>query len=420
MTQQTEIVIVGGGIWGLSTAYHLAKFGGKHIRLLERNSEIAEETTPQAAGLVGQIRSSATMLRAIQYALELFSQFPAETGHHPGFRQTGSLMVALTPERMEAYARQIERSRQNGIAADFVSHAEMARLAPALDVSKVEGGYFVPNDGYVGPRQCAHAYAAAARDLGVQIELETSVTGFRLHDGQLLGVETESGFIESNQVVITAGPWGGILAKKVGATAAMQPIRHQRARTVQLPGIPPHHPAVRVTDVSCYLRPEKGGYLYGFFEPNPHSIDLEEMPDDYRTRDIEPPVAVMAEAQRRLTPIFPVLKDLEIAEYRRGITTFAPDGSYLIGPVPGIDGVFLATGCAALGIAGSAAVGRWLAKWVINGTPGEDLADFAPERFGAHAADREWLQRESEQFYASYYGIRTETSHISRSSNDKR
>ena len=408
MAQQAEILIVGGGIWGLSTAYHLAKFGQKDVLVLERNAEIAAETTPQAAGLVGQIRPSVTMLHAIRYALGLFSQFPKETGHDAGLRQTGSLMVALTPERMDAYARQIERSHLNGIEAEFVSHAEMARLAPALDVTKIEGGYFVPNDGYVDPQQCARAYAAAANDLGVQIQLNTSVTGFRQRNGEVLGVETTNGFIASNHVVITAGPWGAGLAKVVGATAAVQPIRHQRARTVPTPGIPDHHPAVRVTDVSCYLRPDKGGYLYGFFEPTPVSINLEAMPPDFRTGDIEPPVEVMAEAQRRLAPTFPILKDLEIAEYRRGMTTFAPDGAYLIGPVPDVDRLYLATGCAALGIAGSAAVGRWLAKWVIDGDPGEDLAIFSHKRFGAQAADQEWLRRESEQFYANYYGIRSE------------
>ena len=408
MAQQTEVLIIGGGIWGLSTAYHLAKLGQKDILVLERNDEIAAETTPQAAGLVGQIRSSVTMLQAIRYALELFSQFPKETGHDPGLRQTGSLMVALTPERMDAYARQIERSHLNGIEADFISHAEMARLAPALDVTKVEGGYFVPNDGYVDPQQCALAYAAAAKDLGVQIQLNTPVTGFQQRNGEILGIETENGFIASNHVVITAGPWGAGLAKEVGTTTAAQPIRHQRARTVSSPGIPDHHPAVRVTDVSCYLRPDKGGYLYGFFEPTPVSIDLEAMPTDFRTGDIEPPVEVMAEAQRRLAPTFPILKDLEIAEYRRGITTFAPDGAYLIGPVPGIDRLYLATGCAALGIAGSPAIGRWLARWIIDGDPGEELAVFSHQRFGDQATDQEWLRRESEQFYANYYGIRSE------------
>ena len=407
-TQQTEVVIVGGGIWGLSTAYHLAKFGQKGILVLERNEEIAIETTPQAAGLVGQIRSSSTMMHAVQYALNLFSKIPEETGYDTGLCQTGSLMVALTPERMEVYTRQIEKSRLNGIDADFVSHTEMSRLAPAMDVSKTEGGYFVPNDGYVNPQQCAFAYAAAAKDLGVQILLNSAVTGFRYHNGEILGVETDTGFIASNFVVITAGPWGGELCKKFGETTAAQPIRHQRVRTAPTHGIPDYHPVVRVTDVSCYLRPENGGYLYGYFEPEPVSIDLEAMPEYFRTGDIEPPVEVMAEARRRLTPIFPILKDLEIAKYHRGMTTFAPDGAYLIGPVPEIDRLYLATGCAALGIAGSAAVGQWLAKWVINGDPDEDLSIFSHTRFGTQPTDQEWLRQESEQSYANYYGIRSD------------
>jgi 4-methylaminobutanoate oxidase (formaldehyde-forming) len=408
MAQQTEVLIIGGGIWGLSTAYHLAKFGQKDILVLERNESIAAETTPQAAGLVGQIRSSAPMVQAVRYALELFSQFPKETGHGVGLRQTGSLMMALTPERMEAYTRQIEKANLNGIQADFVSHTEIARLVPAMDMTKIEGGYFVPNDGYVDPQQCAFAYAAAARDLGVQIRLNTSVTGLRQRNGEILGVETKDGFIASNHVVITAGPWGAALAKEVRTTTAVQPIRHQRVRTVPTSGIPNHHPVVRVTDVSCYLRPEKGGYLYGYFEPKPVSIDLEAVPVDFRTGDIEPPIEVMAEAQKRLTPIFPILKDLEIDEYKRGMTTFAPDGAYMIGPVPEIDRLYLATGCAALGIAGSAAVGQWLAKWVINGDPGEDLTMFSHQRFGTQATDQDWLRQESEKFYANYYGIRSE------------
>ncbi len=408
MAQQTEVLIIGGGIWGLSTAYHLAKFGQKGVLVLDRNEKIATETTPQAAGLVGQIRSTVPMVQAIRYALELFSQFPQETGYDTSLRQTGSLMVALTPERMEAYKHQIERSRLNGIEANFVSHTEMVRLSPGLDVTKIEGGYFVPNDGYVDPQQCAHAYAAAATDLGIQIQLNTLVTGFRQRNGEILGVETDKGFIASNHVVITAGPWGGMLAKEVSANTAVQPIRHQRVLTVPTLGIPDHHPVVRVTDVSCYLRPEKGGYLYGFFEPQPVSIDLEAKPVDFKTGDIEPPVEVIAEARRRLTPIFPILKDLEITEYRQGMTTFAPDGAYLIGAVQGFDRLYLATGCAALGIAGSAAVGRWLAKWVINGDPGEDMTIFSPQRFGNQTANQEWLRRESEQFYANYYGIRSE------------
>jgi sarcosine oxidase subunit beta len=113
----------------------------------------------------------------------------------------------------------------------------------------------------------------------------------------------------------------------------------------------------------------------------------------------------MEVARERLAPSFPVLQKLEVVGYKRGLTTFAPDGAYLIGPVPQVEGLFAATGCAALGIAGSAAVGRWLANWVARGEPGEDLPSVSLDRFGDRAPDRDWVRREGEKFYGGYYSI---------------
>jgi glycine/D-amino acid oxidase-like deaminating enzyme len=403
MTQGASTVIVGGGIWGLSTAYHLARAGETDVQVMERNPRLFDETTPQAAGLVGQIRATPLMRRAIGYAIDLYSGFERETGHDPGFHQVGSLLLALTPERAASFEEHVEHANRNGVEARFLDGAEMSRLAPHLDATRVEGGYFVPSDGYLDPGQCARAYCVAAEDLGVMLRPGTAVTGLPVRDGRVVGVETDGGFVEAERVVVTAGPWTGILIKTVGYDPAMVPIRHQRVTTAPAPGIPDYHPVVRVTDLSCYLRPEEGGYLYGFFEPDPTSY--EEVPAGFRTADVEEPVEVMEEARERLASIFPVLKELEISAYRRGLTTFAPDGAYLIGPVPGFGGLFAATGCAALGIAGSAAVGRWLAGWVARGDPGEDLSAVSLDRFGERASDREWIRRRGEKFYGGYYSV---------------
>src|SRR5215212_1939288 len=392
MTRQASTVIVGGGVWGLSTAYHLARAGRTDVQVLERNGEPFDETTSRAAGLVGQIRATPLMRRAIRYAIDLFKGFERETGHDPGFHQVGSLHLALTPERMASFEEHVEHANESGVEARFVDGSEMSRLAPHLDAGRIEGGYFVPSDGYLDPRRCARAYCAAAEDLGASIRTNTAATGLSVRDGRVVGVETEQGFVEAERVVVTAGPWTGIVAKMVGYEPAMVPIRHQRVTTVPVPGIPGHHPVVRVTDASCYLRPEEGGYLYGFFEPDPTSYDPE-LPAGFRTSEIEEPVEVMEEARERLAPIFPVLEDLRIASYKRGLTTFAPDGASLIGPVPHVEGLFTATGCAALGIAGSAAVGSWLAGWIVWGDPGEDLSPVGLERFGEKASDRDWIRR---------------------------
>src|ERR687890_122740 len=404
MTHRASTVIVGGGIWGLSTAYHLARAGSPDVQVLERNARPFDETTPQAAGLVGQIRATPLMRRAIRYAIDLFTGFERETGHDPGFHQVGSLLLALTPERAASFEEHVEHANTNGVEARFVDGAEMARMAPHLDATRVEGGYFVPDDGYLDPGQCARAYCRAAEDLGVGIRPGTTARGLSVRDGRVVGVETDHGFVEAERVVVTAGPWTGIVAKMVGYEPAMVPIRHQRVTTAPVSGIPDHHPVVRVTDESCYLRPEEGGYLYGYFEPDPTSYDLE-LSAGFSTSEIEEPVQVMEEARRRLSPIFPVLEGMGIAAYKRGLTTFAPDGAYLIGPVPQVEGLFAATGCAALGIAGSAAVGRWLADWIARDDPGEDLSSFGLERFGEKASDRAWIRREGEAFYGGYYGI---------------
>ncbi|MEX0700853.1 MAG: FAD-dependent oxidoreductase [Planctomycetales bacterium] len=408
MPGKRRIVIVGGGIWGLSAAFHLAtrERADVEVLVLERNPRTAAETTPRASGLVGQIRSLPVMNRAIRYALDLFTRFPAEFGHDPGLHRTGSLMVALTPARMESYERYRLRAAENGVEAEFVTRHEMRRLAPHLEADRVEGALFLPGDGHLDPERCAAAYENAARDAGARIALDTPVTGVRIEDGRAAGVETADGFLPADAVIVTAGPWTGILARLSGCELAMQPIRHQRAITAPISGVPAHHPVVRVTDLSIYLRAERGGYLFGSFEPDPTSIDLEQMPAAFRTDDIPPPLETMAEARRQLEPLFPILGETELVEYKQGMTTFAPDGRYLLGPVPGAAGLYVASGCAALGIAGSAAVGRWLANWALDGDPGEDLSDFGLARFGDRAADRDWVRDSAKQYYATYYAIR--------------
>src|SRR5919199_6545989 len=213
MAQRASTVIVGGGIWGLSTAYHLARAGSTDVQVLERNPRLFDETTPQAAGLVGQIRATPLMRGAISYAIDLFAGFEGETGHDPGFHQVGSLLLALTPERMASFEEHVDHAIGSGVEARFVDGAEMSKLAPHLDTSQVEGAYFVPEDGYLDPRRCARAFCGAAEDLGVRIRTGTAATGLSITEGRVMGVETDSGFVEAENVVVTAGPWTGTLAQ---------------------------------------------------------------------------------------------------------------------------------------------------------------------------------------------------------------
>lgn len=403
-----DVVIVGGGIWGLSTAYHLAETGrAGRVLVLDRNAEPADETTRQAAGQIGQLRSHPLMVRAVRHTLELFRSFQANTGHDPGLHTPGSLHLALCPERLAAFQDHAADALEIGLDVELLSGPQAQRLVPGLDASHIEGALYVHGDGYIDARRAALALAAAARDRGVELRLPANVTGFVSgDDGGMKGVRLGEEVIAARHVVITAGPWTALLAEQTGFVPPVEGIRLQQARTVADPAMPVNHPVVRIPDQSCYLRPERGGYLFGLFDPAPTLLDPRDQPGDFATRQIAPSSEIMAEARRRLVPVFPVLERLPFEEYRQGMLTCTPDGWYVLGPVPGRPGLWLATGCQGMGIAGSGAVGRWLARWIVDGDPGDDLRLMAPDRFAGRMHDREQMREACRRTFANYYSLR--------------
>jgi glycine/D-amino acid oxidase-like deaminating enzyme len=377
----------------------------RRVVVIERGPSIASETTRQAAGQIGQLRTNPVLVRAVQYTLDLMSRFQELTGHDPYFTQTGSLHIALTEPRAELFARQMELAAALQIEMQRPKAAEISHLVPALDQTRLSGAVFLPDDGYVEAEQCALAYAAAARDLGVEIRTDCELKSVRESNGHVEVVETTGGAIECGQLVVTVGPWARLVLARAGVYLPTQPIRLQQARTATVPDLPEHHPVVRIPDESCYLRPERGGYLYGFFDQNPLSIELNEVPPAFTTGDIEPEPSLVEQSRSRLAPVLPILEQLDIDEYRQGMVGGTPDGHYVLGPVPGLGGAWVATGCGGMGIAGSAAVGRWLARWIMDGDPGDDLRQFAPERFGEQSASDDWVRQRSEETFRNYYAL---------------
>lgn len=400
-----DILIIGGGIWGLSTAYHLARTGqAGRIGLIERNPHLADETTRQAAGQIGQMRSSPAMVRGVQYTLELYSSLREQTGHDPAFQRSGSVHIALTPQRAESFPKLAAGIQSLGVDARLISSDEVRGLAPTVNCDIVHSALHLPADGYVEARPCALALGRAAVDLGVEIIYEAPVRNIRNRGGRVDGVETDQGVFYADNVVVTSGPWTRLLAEFCGISIAACPIRLQQARTVPDPQRPDGHPVVRIPDHSCYLRPEKEGYLFGCIDEGAKAFD-ETIRPDFRTSEVKPSERLVKEAQERLEAVFPGLKGKGIEEYRQGLVTCTPDGKYLLGPVPEVKGLWLATGCGAQGIAGSGAVGAWLASWIVRHDPGEDLNQFAPERFDSLSFDSDQLRESCRRVFASYYSL---------------
>lgn len=398
--------MVGGGIWGTSAAYHLAVAAPNYrIGLYERRRELAQETTRQSAGQIGQLRSTPLMMKAVRYTIEFFSGFKAETGHDPGFVASGSLHVALNAERAAVMHTQRERLKNQNIRAEIYSADDAYRRAAVLRKAILHGALHLPDDGYVDARQCTEALARAAEDRGVKLFFGVDVCRIHQRNGRLTGFDTSAGPVHTDTVILAAGPWTGAMARPAGQRLAVQPIQLQQARTVPDGTMPADMPVVRIPDQNCYVRPERGAYLFGGFDQDPLAIDLRTPDEMLRTNDLAPRLTFIEELRRRVGDVLPVLANLPVDQYRQGMVTCTPDGQYLLGPAPNVRGLWLATGCGAMGIAGSAAVGRWLSRWIADGDPGEDLHELDPGRFGDLPADGQQLRKACCRAYSGYYSL---------------
>lgn len=400
--RHARVAIVGGGIFGCAAAYHLARGGVRDVVVLERD-DLNAATTSQAAGLIGQLRTSAVKSAIVGQTLADIARFESE-GLPSGFKRTGSLRLALTPAREAEVREQVGAARGFGVEATLVGADDVARLAPGVQAPKDRSAAWMPNDGYAEPYTLATAYASAARRLGVVFVTGAEVRGVRVAAGRARGVTTRDGDLEAEAVVIAAGAWTGALAAAAGAPVPSFPVRHQAWVTAPMDWLAPTFPVVRVPDRLAYLRREVGGLMLGFFETTPLSVDVGAGSGFGVAATPRDPDVLTAHAPG-LMDVVPGLGDAPVIGSTAGVPTYTPDGHFVVGPLPGLAGGFVATGCCAHGIAGSGGVGRALAEAVTGEPATLDPAPVAPGRFGARAWDATWVRVACEETYAHYYDL---------------
>src|SRR5436309_2677837 len=215
MTDTARVVIIGGGIWGCSIAYHLARAGVSDVLVVERG-ELASGNTSQAAGLVGQLRASELMARSIMAVVDRLSRWQTEHGEDSGFRQVGSLKLALTDARVRELEAQVAQARRWGLAVELIAPRDAQTRVPLLETNGVKACVWIPTDGYAEPYTLAMALARAARRLGVRMRTQTPVTGITLNRERVTGIETASGPITCETVVVAVGPWSELIGAVLG------------------------------------------------------------------------------------------------------------------------------------------------------------------------------------------------------------
>jgi 4-methylaminobutanoate oxidase (formaldehyde-forming) len=386
-----NVVIIGGGVAGCSIAYHLTRIGITDVVLLERR-QLTCGTTWHAAGLVGQLRATRNLTELARYTTELYQSLERETGQATGFKQNGSISVAKTAARLEELRRGASMGKTFGLAIDELTPGEIRERWPWLHVDDLVGGVFLPKDGQTNPIDTTQALARGARQRGARIFEQTKVERIRVENGRAVGVQTGSGDIAADVVVLCAGMWSHRLAADIEVAVPLHAAEHFYIVTEPITGLPGTLPVLRVQDECAYYKEDAGKLLMGCFEPVAKPWGANGIPDDFSfdtlPEDPDHFEPVLEQAVRRV----PVLGSAGIALFFNGPESFTPDDRYYIGETPEVRNLFVATGFNSVGIAASGGVGKVLADWIRDRRPPMDLADVDVRRVMPFQSNRRYLR----------------------------
>ena len=392
---QARVVIIGGGIMGCSTAYHLIKHGWKDVVLLEQG-RLSGGTTWHAAGLVGQLRGFQNLTRLIRYSTELYGKLESETGLATGWKQCGSLSVARTEERMTYLRRNAAMANSQGVACEELTPAQAGEKYPIMRTDDLVGAVWLPGDGKANPADITQALAKGARNGGVRIFEKTRVTSIDTEDGptgkRVTGVQTTQGPIKAEIVVNCGGQWTRQLARTIGVTVPLYSCEHMYIVTEKMENVPRDLPVMRDPDGYIYFKEEVGGLLMGGFEPEAKPWNKDVIPDDFEfgmlPDDWDQFQILMDNALIRV----PSLEKTGIKTFMNGPECFTPDLNYIMGEAPQVKNFFVGAGFNSMGIASSGGAGMALAEWIVAGEPTLDLWPVDIRRFANFHGNDTWLK----------------------------
>jgi 4-methylaminobutanoate oxidase (formaldehyde-forming) len=409
LPKHAQVVVVGGGIAGASTAYHLAKLGCTDVVLLEQG-KLTCGTTWHAAGLVGQLRATRNATQMSRYGIELYSTLEAETGLATGWKQCGSLNVAKTPERLILLKRQMARAKSFGIDFDFITPTQAGKIYPLLRTDDLSGAVWIPGDGKANPTDLTQSLARGARMRGVRLFEQTTVKEVILVRGAVAGVRWrahgEEAELGCETLVNCAGQWAREFGAQAGVNVPLFPAEHFYIVTKPISGVHRELPVMRDPDGYIYYKEEVGGLVMGGFEPKakpwtvpaiPEGFEFQLLPEDWDQFEI-----LMRNAIHRT----PCLETAEIRTLLNGPESFTPDGNFILGEAPGVRRYFVCAGFNSAGIANAGGAGRLIAEWIINGEAPLDLWDVDIRRFASYHANRRHLADRTVESLGLHYAMR--------------
>jgi glycine cleavage system aminomethyltransferase T/glycine/D-amino acid oxidase-like deaminating enzyme len=402
LPSSAKVVIVGGGIVGCSVAYHLGKMGLTDVLLLERG-KLTCGSTWHAAGLVGQLRTSANITQLLGYSVDLYDRLEKETGLATGWKKSGGLRLACNPGRWTEVKRQATTATSFGLEMHLLTPKEAQELWPLMRVDDVVGAAFLPTDGQVSPSDITMSLAKGARIAGVTIREGVRVTGIEVEDGRQRAVVTDEARIACDKLVICAGQWSRALGRMARVNIPLVSVQHQYLITDKIDGVTPNLPTLRDPDRLTYWKEEVGGLVMGGYEPNPKPWATEGLPAGFEFQLLEDDLDHFEPLLELAVGRVPAMQTAGIKEFINGPESFTPDGNFILGEAPEVRGIFIGAGFNAFGIASGGGAGMALAEWVVKGEPPFDLWPVDIRRFGKNTLDTDWVRTRTLEAYAKHY-----------------
>jgi len=407
LPETSDVVVVGGGVAGLSTAMQLASRGAS-VTLLERE-RLGNGSTGRAAGLLGQLRGTPAATRMLMDGVEIVADLQERAGVEI-FVKTGSLRVAETDERAGEIRDLVEMGRSIGFDIDHLPIDEVAPLLPYMRTDDLLDACYCPSDGHLQPAELVAAYLQIGRERGVVYKTGCPVRGLEFSGNRVSGVVTDKGTISTGVVINAAGPWSYLVAGLADSTLQTSALGHVYLTTRPDTNHPVDRlsPAIRDRHLRIYSRPEAGGLIVGMYGAETPQHDMQSLPDDFdmsaltvRSDDLH--VALLIDATKRR---FPWIDERTPMTVTRGIMTFTPDGKPLCGKRPDFEGLFHCSGFCGHGIVQSPVIGVIMADLVLDGHTDYDIQAIHADRFFEHPQlqNRSEIESACYQMHAGYYG----------------
>ena len=409
MKSKARAVVIGGGVVGVSTLYHLAAKGWDDSILLERKS-LTSGSTWHAAGLLPLFNMSYSVGQIHKYSVRFYQELQDETGMDVGFRKVSNIRLASTQDRMDEYLQYKGVADTIGVEVNVLSPQEIKDCWPLVSTENLIGAIQHPEDGYIQPADLTQAFAKGARDKGAKIEINTNVISIKRSPNGTWIVETDKGHIECEHVISCSGNFARKTGKMVGLDLPVIPVEHQYIVTEQHPLIKerkdknlPELGVLRDSDASWYMREEAGGLILGPYEQGAPACYVDGPDENSEYELFQEDLDRISDHIESAIFRVPIFGEVGVKKVYNGAIAYTPDGSPIIGPAWDLKNFWINEGHS-FGVTAAGGAGWQLAEWIVNGNPTIDMLGVDPRRFGDYAT-KSYLIEKNEEAYANVFTV---------------